>query len=358
MSFEEICRKLSKCQTEPDLITIPDIFDFKEPDITKWLAYLLDPEKNGFGNAPLNALLKLAKADDIPEYQEIQITREYHFSETGIIDLLIETPDRIIGIEHKLWSGETWTNGKPQTEVYYRNLKKKAKKKNLVCIFLKPQANTTPPACSEFQPVTYTDLIQEWKQIPYDTRRESRKNFLFYEFVLYAEEKLMSANQNSFPVGSGDAEVYQQYLTEIKKAEKDYKDYADSFDDWFRNAFSDAEKLLELREKRNGGYWVIVRAPEWRNLDFHFELLWDSERLCSAKCIWVEVHLEGWQSKSLRPEFEKAGFSSKGRTLCSETVQADFSDEEKALQTVKEIIKILNSESFQKCAEIADGFCK
>jgi len=370
MSFYEICQKLSQCEDKLSVITLPEIFGYenKEVFITKWLAYLLDASKNGFGNAPLNALLKLAGADSVPEYQEIQITREYHFSKIGIIDLLIETPDNIIGIEHKLWSEETQTNGTPQTKVYYKALQKIAReKKHLICIFLKPQANPTVPACPYFRTVTYTELIHAWKQISCDIQEKSRKKFLFDEFILYAEEKLMKANQTDFPVFSQKAELYQQYLFEIQKAAQEYRICAGRFDAWFLNTFlelaSDFQVSITsntLEKQLENGFLQIVRMKEWRELDFHFELLWQRDkRLCTAREIWIEAHQEGRKSHTrfLKQKFKQAGFPVQDKVLLrSETIQADFSDKEKALQVIGKIAEILASEPFQKCAEVADNF--
>ena len=149
--MERLIRELEeiyRLTPEPSILTLPEIFGKQDQEVfaTYWLAYLLNPQINGFGVGPLNALLRCIDANQVSEEDEIIIEREYTFENNGRrIDLLITTQEYLIGIENKLFSGE----GDNQTESYWDGMTKirdsRFRGKIVIGIYLKPEANICGP---------------------------------------------------------------------------------------------------------------------------------------------------------------------------------------------------------------------
>ena len=71
-------------------LTIPVIFgrSYDENFISDYLAYILDPDRNGIGDEPLVRLLELVVPEaEMPDIEVVEITREYSLG-SGRIDLL------------------------------------------------------------------------------------------------------------------------------------------------------------------------------------------------------------------------------------------------------------------------------
>lgn len=121
------------------------------------------------------------------------------------------------------------------------------------------------------------------------------------------------------------------------------------------------------------GFWSIISNEEWRDISFHFELSWtNGVPMSKVSKLNILIHLE---TKSGREElyikarecFEKHGYifkadAKEGAFLApdgskiKEFVIPDFSSEGTAIQTIKQIIAVLDSPAYQKCAKIIDEF--
>ena len=367
MDYEEICRNLN--QYKP-VVTLGDIFHFKESDVTRWLAYLLNPEINGLGLEPLNKMLeckniphlKCQEKDVLVKCEEVM--KEKRNKKIDRIDLYIETPERVIGIENKLESKEN----SEQTERYYKSLKDRQKEnQELTCIFLKPDYNFENPVNSEFKSgmMTYTELYQAWNKILY----ENDNHIILRQFMEFAEKSLL--RKDALP--------------------PKYIPYADAFHEWLWDTFlRESNRKLKLwsfgrnqEESQNPkkDYWPIIRRgisdPKevWSNHNFHFEISWKTECIFYAKKITIEAHLEPKAAarkaiylRELRDAFEKekffcvkdskCGLLKNEKETCCIMIPADFSSEQQALHTIQEIIGILQKGIFQECARIADNFCQ
>jgi hypothetical protein len=181
-NFKNVCEHLRSVTPTSDIIyTWPDILGrrFKENSISAWLAFLLNPNKNGFDVQPLNAMLSLIKSADyfIENGEDIEVETEYTFEGGRRIDIFITTEQFVIGIENKIFSGE----GEDQTSDYWNSINEiyKATKKIPVCLFLTPQGSI-PPKDKNFTHITFFQLCEVFKSIPYDYRRDSRKNSIFF----------------------------------------------------------------------------------------------------------------------------------------------------------------------------------
>ena len=120
-------------------------------------------------------------------------------------------------------------------------------------------------------------------------------------------------------------------------------------------------------------WWSIVSDEKWDKIHFHFEIRWsDGKPTSQTSKINIRVHLE---SNSISEEFDRkarAFFMEQGEEavisrntiekVCGITLKdyvvPDFSNEETAIQTIKNIITVLDSAGYQKCAKIADAFLK
>ncbi len=356
-----IIQELKKIYMEVDkdpTITLPEIFGQQDQEnfVTYWLAYLLDPQVNGFGVEPLNALLRCVNKIQASDKEGIEIEREYIFKSSGKrIDLLITTPDLVIGIENKLYSGESGE----QTKFYWDGMQKlldsdQHKGKFPVGIYLKPEANQTEPICEGFQLITYSDLCNELRSIEYDHCRNHRKNFFFYEFLLYVEEKLMQNNETGFPNITEGIKLYYDNREMLNQVKRDYDEFIGKIKGWLSDYIRDNYckfKSGNLSYK----FWQIVENDAWRTLDFHYELFWDkSDKNCILELtrndsVRLCVHLESASAET------KGKFgASRNTILREERIEVDFTSEEKAKESIDKIVNRLESLDFQKYAIIAN----
>ncbi|MBR1555817.1 MAG: hypothetical protein IJ644_10585 [Oscillospiraceae bacterium] len=148
----------------------------------------------------------------------------------------------------------------------------------------------------------------------------------------------------------------------------------DAFNQWFEENFFLSSDRLERLGCSYGNFWQIVRSgmsspqereASWSRWNFHFEVLWpDADQLFDVNQIYVEAHLEmlnpeemSPRQKEIRRIFEHNDLIPHGKNgvIYSEIVPADFSSENRALETIWRIIKVLQEDSgFQRCAKLAD----
>ncbi len=144
--------------------------------------------------------------------------------------------------------------------------------------------------------------------------------------------------------------------------------------------FYQSNKEFQLRDKDlKEGYWSIFPSPNpkkgsaWANCYYHFEILWEnSKSLCQAEKIHVQAHIDqrnkNDKNVNLTNEFEhklqtdmetlnqKLSEKKENGVLCTESVNADFSDFHSSIDTIKRILDVLHSDPFQECKKIADNY--
>ena len=358
--LEKVAEELQKYyrRNEKDIIiTLPQIFARAEREtfISLWLTYLLDPKKNGFGIRILQSIID--KFCEIHSLELIQFDEDdvilinvEHYLEPRYIDIYVETKRHIIGIENKINAGE----GMSQTEDYYKTLKDKAldSKKDLICIFLKPQRNKANPSCQGFKVLTYTQVVEALKSIPHDYQADIRKSFFLNEFILYVEEILMK-NETGYPVLEGAAKIYQTNKENITRAEAEYSIYKDSFRDWFLSELASEYDPSFVYEKAafSDNYWQFCNK-KWKEIKFHFEL-WNRNcgkplfDLAASDKVYLCAHIE---DKKYQSQFDGATKYS----LHEELITVDFSDEKKSIESIKKIAAKLKEHEFDKWAKIAN----
>ncbi|MCM1528456.1 MAG: PD-(D/E)XK nuclease family protein [Alistipes sp.] len=361
--FEMICKELQKCKQQIKPKSIPEVFgiQYKEVYITHWLGYLLDPNKNGLGIAPLNALLIAGRYERISEnvnMKEIKVYTEYVFDNNRRIDIFIETPECLIGIENKIWSDEQID----QTKDYTESLDKIAADPDKVrCIYLYPEQNKNVHPVESFHLVTYGKLHDELKKIATEDV-VSRDQWILNEFIKYVEEHLMIKNE--YPSLNQIARIYADYLSVIQSAKSEYDNYVSGIESWIFENLESSFKTF----KHGRGWWAIIQNEEWNEILFHFEVFWNgAECIALAKKMRVVIHLE--TSNKMKNEVLKFFEEHSGEdleqyrkksqyTLCSsKEFDCDFENEEAAKKSLNKICDIIKSNEFQKWAKIADDYC-
>ncbi|MCQ2417419.1 MAG: hypothetical protein MJ071_06370 [Oscillospiraceae bacterium] len=120
-------------------------------------------------------------------------------------------------------------------------------------------------------------------------------------------------------------------------------------------------------------FWSIISNESWRNISFHFELSWKhGVPMTKADSLNILIHLETKKGHEklyhkARESFESQGYvfkpdAKEGAFLAPDgselkvPVTPDFSSEETAKQTIKQIIAVLESPAYQKCTKTVDEF--
>ncbi len=173
-------------------LTIPAIFNrsYDENFISDYLAYILDPEINGIGVAPLNALLNLVDEDSIASDSAVKIDREFTFKDGGRIDFLIHLDEeKIIGIENKITAFE----GVNQTASYDKSIASEFPNTTPCLIFLTPQ--DTQATSPHFKTLKYTNLFKALRELPFSSLADIHKNVLWEDFLAHLEEYIIMGNK-------------------------------------------------------------------------------------------------------------------------------------------------------------------
>ena len=251
-------------------LTIPAIFgrSHHENFISDYLAFVLDPKKNGIGTAPLEALLSLYAVEyDESKLDDVLIRREFPL-ESGRIDLLIECPEQfVIGIENKIYSPE----GENQTPSYARIISDVFPDTSRLLVFLTRQGDK--PKSAQFVPLSYANLFNTFKAVKISEDIALRNQVLWADFLEHVEIYIMATVPEKFEF-SEKAKLYLEN-------QKMLHDITTSFDREWESALLHIES--RFREQATGGPWNTVfqtryswqqaYKSNWRSNNFfiHFE---------------------------------------------------------------------------------------
>jgi len=212
-------------ESRPRRMTIPAIFGRSgdENFISDYLAYIVDPKRNGVGIEPLQALLSLAY-ENITEIKldAVAIRREYIFGKNpnlGRIDFVIELgedgAEGVIGIENKIYASE----GESQTSAYAQGLKSDYPGRDLYCIYLTPSGRL--PLSLEFKAVSYTDMLRSLREIRYPVLGDIHKTVIWEDFLAHLEEYIVM-NQGKLEL-SGRTRLYLDHREMMEKLANAYE---------------------------------------------------------------------------------------------------------------------------------------
>lgn len=255
---------------KPRRMTIPAIFkrETDENFISDYLAYILDPNRNGIGTEPLLALLDLAfeNIDEI-DLEEMDIEREYTFDypSLGRIDFLIclgeNGENGVIGIENKIYSLES----ENQTINYARAIKDNFPNcHNLYFIFLTPTGQL--PTSKEFKAVSYADLTRELRAIHYPLLNDIHKSVIWEDFLAHMEEYIVM-NKGKLEL-SGKTRLYldhREVLEDLLSAfDRDSQDVYDYVISSIKKFFGESWTFACLKQNK---YQEIDRADKVWHLE-------------------------------------------------------------------------------------------
>jgi hypothetical protein len=270
----------------PKPLTIPRIFNqaYGENFISDYLAYVLDPGKNGIGEAPLARFLSLCGIDstDLP-LAEVTIHREYPLDD-GRIDLLLEWEDTLVlGIENKILSVE----GRQQTASYARVIRRLCGETPYHLIYLTRGGQRA--GSRKFRPLSYAQLAQALREVQLPAETTTRRRVLWEDFLEHLEVYIVS-----LPDRFEFSEKAQLYLSHLDMIH----DLTTSFDQEWRDAITYIERRLSPR--LDGGPWNTKFSPAnpWQ---FVFKAPWESSAL------WV-YYMYLIKPADLRPTGQKIRF--------------------------------------------------
>lgn len=355
-TFKEICEELQECRHSTEPNSIPELFgiQYKEVYITRWLGYLFDPNKNGLGELatmPLNALLSAGECGEISgetDIKDIKVYTEYVLDSKRRIDIFIDTPKYLIGIENKICSDEQ----KDQTKDYADIIKKMAETngKKDYCIYLYPEWNDRSEPENRFHRVTYRQLYNKLKENISSTECKDRSQWLLNEFIKYVEENLMA-----FKPMTETARLYSIYRQDIENASDEYDNYIQLI------AENIVKKCKELKPKKlNKRIYQINTTDVPDYFRFHYEIEFRSK-------IFLFIHLEKNGKSNINFDFVKKYFAEKSGqeihstentcTIFEDSFDMDFQSENDMNNTLDKIIETMNSDEFNKWSNIAEE-CK
>ena len=294
--FMEFIEKLRKTETGNVVHTIPEVFgiQYKEVYITKWLAYLL--RQKYFSWKILNALI----GSDIVKENDIKnVYTEFVFKNGRRIDILIETQQRWIGIENKIWSGEQ----KNQTSDYKESMKELSSDEECIGIYLHPEQNKSES--NYFKNITYTELYDELSKIDYsDESTGSFEKMMFEQFMLYIKECLYM-KKGEFPEISENAILYAQFINKISEISDEYKSTYSKIIDWLKYKFENNEgSKYEILESAEGYMQLAPKGckDKWKEIGFHFEILWSRDFMING-IVKIEAHQEKTKGDNISQVF-------------------------------------------------------
>lgn len=307
--FIELLEQIPAANIAPPTNTIGHIFrhEDKENFISYWLAFLLDPECIG-STEPMSALLQLAEVTEPVDLSEISIIREHTFDDKRRIDFFIETHSHIIGIENKIWSGLQ----KDQLKDYKKQLSSKEvlNDKKLILILLYPKRNDSLPVNSKqdlhtFKPVTYEQLVAEFRKIRLNIFENLRATFLMEDFIAHMEEYIMeNPDKNSINIEMWNfAANYRDKLTELlQKIEASKSQFGAYLKEQMSALVADrtdcnvwAPPSIHINTKET--YHQLYKTS-WQNAHIHFELLSKGTFPPNEMQVVLHTHEQGMTGKT------------------------------------------------------------
>lgn len=284
-------------------LTIPEIFEKENNEnfISTYLAYILNPTKNGIGRHPLESIINYF----IPEFDtsilnwgEVEIYREVQLDENSRIDITILFPGELfIGIENKIRSTEQFQ----QTIRYSDKIGTIHKKCTILCILLNQTGDN--PQSPNFKTLTYKQLYNLLSDIKIDFINNLKKGVIFHDFLTYIKEVLLTMNDK----------------LEISKKTELYIKSIDLFKD-LRESFKEEEqKIIYLTKDISENIFGNNFSYDWRknyqqiykqswiqnNLFVHYEFWITGDSLFDSKKIQFMIDVEGNLKNTFFDNFEK-----------------------------------------------------
>lgn len=290
--------------TPPKPVTIPAIFgrSHRENFISDYLAYILNPAKNGLGPGPLVQLLHLCDIDpgEVP-LAEVVIHREYTVG-SGRIDLLLEWEDALVlGIENKIYAAE----GDGQTRYYAHEIPKLFK--DTPCHFAFLTRGGRSAQSKKFKPISYAGLLEALRQVRVSPNTGARQLILWHDFLEHLEVYIIMSDPGQFEF-SDKAKLYLEHHAMIQDLETTFKDEWGAaityIEDRVRaNLDDDWETQFNPQLSRG---WHVISKSAWRQEELwvHFEYWFAPYWLARREFTFV-LDVEGKQNNDFLDRFDQ-----------------------------------------------------
>ncbi len=254
--------------------TIPTIFGkvFDENFISDYLAYILNPKKNGVGTSPLRKFVENFKENiTINEaeidFNKVTMNREYTLKNNRRIDLLIKVDNSlIIGIENKIFSKE----GDKQTKDYAECINKEFIDYTRLLCYLTPRKDS--PESTKFISLSYDQLGKLLRDINYDFTENIRKSVIFNDFIIHLEEYIVNKK------------------LVVNEKTKLYIDNHEIINDLSDNFNSDAESVFNAVESLIKSYFSGSEWKFWFKSSREYQQIYKDDWLKDDLYIHYEYH--------------------------------------------------------------------
>jgi hypothetical protein len=299
---------------EKDRDTILGIFNkrYDENYISDYLAFILDPYRNGIGTQPLNMILDYFTEEDnsLSKEDNIEINREFTLSNNRRIDLLININDSlIIGIENKIFAVESQN----QTSDYAKNIRNMfGNDKDYLFIFLTKGGKEA--TSEEFLSLTYKVLVSLFKKVAFDFSENIRKSIYYQDFIIHLEEFIMTDNSFNLSEKSKLYIANHDMIKDLKDSLiEDSKSGFDKIESYIKNYFDEKESDdWEYNFANNTGSsnrgWQQLYKDDWYlkgELSVHFEYHFGPKDFFLRDSIKYMVDAEGKRKEKFIQLFEK-----------------------------------------------------
>lgn len=278
---------LPEVQLKEKTVTLAKILGIegKETYITKWFAYLIDP--NTFNDSSIlqyiielyNEKLSLENKIEVNSFSNVEVNTEVLLSDRGIIDIMITMDECVIGIENKIYSGL----GENQLKRYSKELDNYVSKEcsnhkkeiPAVKILLTPESNDAKPEAG-FIKIVYEEIVGKLNRLVKDWDEGARALLYLRDFIVYIneflkeEEELISEEWYSYLQQNYDGlkKIYDQGERALQNLKKEIEKRIGQMNT------TEAEKIWSIGKSGNGNsFWVQVYFSDWNVHRVHYEFI-------------------------------------------------------------------------------------
>lgn len=266
-------------ETQKRILTIPAIFNrsYDENFISDYLAYILNPERNGVGIEPLQQILtKIADEDEIGniDFDQVEIEREYNLGDYGRIDFLIKLGDGgVLGIENKLTALES----ENQTIAYAKGINHEFPHQDRYMVFLTPTG--LKPSSDEFLAISYGDLYQTLRDIYFPILDDIHKGIIWEDFLAHLEGYIIM-NEGNLEL-TDKTRLYLENHVMLSDLRRSYEQDADRIYEFVTASIKGAFGEGWIFNFKANQSWQEITQDSWKldNFRIFFQFLFSRDLL-------------------------------------------------------------------------------
>jgi len=291
--------------SKPVPLTIPSIFrrSYDENFISDYLAYILDPKKNGIGNAPLAKVLEFIFPElERWDWKSVEIIREYQIGQ-GRIDFLILIDEVIVvGIENKIFAPEAVE----QTKYYADVLDQKFDNRGRYYILL--SIDGRPATSEKFYSLSYCDLLKIFRTIPYSCINNLHKSILWEDFLTHMEVYLAMNSEDLVIPDKNKVVLYLQHREMINDLLSAFDGSKDIVFDYIASHLKQRLGNIEWEYNFNSTRdWQLVYKRNWYPKEPPLRIIWVfwyTRDILSSSNFQVSVEVQGYEKWDTQEEID------------------------------------------------------